>query len=331
MKNNNIIEEIKSKLTGKKEEDVPYLHEELRKYQKENNFDIVLKIQLLLFNYLSKEEKEKLNSDANNMLKEHKNKYDSAMEYLNFGDIDRAQKILIELYDTYERVAKINGANFYDFKEPVEHFIHFGSFATLRKAHIKKVPEPVVYYAYQIASIYLEKQDIKNAIDYLERALLFNPVCQYILQELIELYISINNFEQAFKYLKQSIKYAYTKKQLAFGYKKLGLYYRKSQQYDKAIASFAISDLYVDDIDNKIQIKEITNIVGQIKFNSADQLLSLFKEDDINYGPSKHVILTLNDFIEYARSSKDNKTLTYVAKIAYELTDEEHYKELIIK
>lgn len=329
MKTNNIIEEIKSKLTGNKDQDVPYLHEELRKYQKENNFDVVLKIQLLLFNYLSKEEKEKLNSDANNMLKEHKNKYDTALEYLNFGDIDRAQKILIELFDTYERVGKINGANFYDFEEPIEHFIHFGSFSKLRSAHIKKVPEPVIKYAYQIASIYLEKNDVRSAITYLEKSLLFNPVCQYILQELVELYISINNYDDAFNYLKKVIKYAYTKQQLAFGYKKLGMYYRHKGIYNKAIASFAISNLYLDDIDNKIQIKEITSIVGQIKFSSAEEILSLFKEDEINYGPSKHVIDTFNDFIEYAKASKDKKTLLYVGKIAFALTEEQYYKELI--
>lgn len=329
MKNNNTIEEIKAKLTGNKEQDVPYLHEELKRCQKENNFDLALKIQLLLFNYLSKEEKEKLNQDANNMLKEHKNKYDSAMEYLNFGDIDRAQKILIELFNTYERVAKINSSNFFDFKEPMEHFIHFGSFEALRKARINKVPEPVVHYAYQIASIYLEQHDVNNAILYLERALLFNPVCQYILQELVELYISIKDFDQAFKYLKQIIKNAYTKKQLAFGYKKLGTYYRHKETYDKAIVCFAVSSLYVDDVDNKIQINEITKIAGKISFTKADQLIALLKEDDINYGPSKHVITTINNFIEYAKASKDTKTLEYVGKIAYELTDENYYKELI--
>mgnify|MGYP003457235156 CR=1 FL=1 len=39
MKTNNIIDEIKSKLTGNKEQDVPYLHEQLRKYQRDNNLN----------------------------------------------------------------------------------------------------------------------------------------------------------------------------------------------------------------------------------------------------------------------------------------------------
>lgn len=329
MKTNSIIEDIKSKLTGNKEQDVPYLHSELRKYQKENNFDVVLKIQLLLFNYLSKEEKEKLNADANNMLKEHKNKYDAAIEYLNFGDIERAKKILIELFETYEKVGKIKEANFFDFKEPMEHFIYFGSFEALRKGHIKKVPEPIVHYAYQIASIFLEQNDILNAIQYLERALLFNPVCQYILEELIELHFMIKDYDNAFKYLKTCIKNSYTKQQLAFGYKKLGQYYKIHEKFDKAIVSFAISNLYLEEVENKIQIIEITNKVGKIKFTTSQQLIDLLGEDGINYGPSKHVVDTIKDFIKYALSTKDNKTLQYVAKIAFELTDEKHYKDLL--
>ena len=329
MKNKEIIENIKSKLTGNKTIDVDYLHSELKKYQALNNFDVAFEIQILLFNYLSKEEKEKLNQDANNMLKEHKIKYDQATEYLNYGDVEKAKKILQELFDVYERVAKIKGTNFYDFSEVIEYFLYFGDIEKLKLAKIKKVPEPVVHYAYQIASIYLEQDDILNAINYLERALLFNPVCEYVLQELIERYLSISNYEQAFIYIKRCLKNAYTKKQLAYGYNKLGQYFRNCAKYDKAIASFAVSNLYEDDLNNKIAIKEITAIAGQIKFSSADQLIALFKEEDINYGPSKHVIQTFANFIDYAKASKDKKTLGYVCKIAYELTDEKYYQDII--
>lgn len=329
MKNNEIIEQIKSKLTGNKELDIPYLEQEIRKYQNENNFDVAMKIQLLLFNYLPEEEKAKLNDGANNMLKEHKNKYNEAIEYLNFGELDRARNILIELFNAYLRVSKIMDSCFFDFSEPIEHFIYFGSFKELKKANIKRVPEPVVHYAYQIASIYLEQGNNKQAIEYLEKALVFNPVCEYVLQELVERYLSIQDYEQAFKYIKCCLKNAYTKKQLAYGYKKLGQYFRSKSIYDKAIASFAVSNLYEDDLDNKIAIREITSVAGQIKFSSAEQLISLFKEEDINYGPSKHVIQTFANFMEYAKASNDKKTLNYVGKIAYELTDEKYYQDLM--
>jgi tetratricopeptide (TPR) repeat protein len=168
-----------------------------------------------------------------------------------------------------------------------------------------------------------------GVIEYLEKALVFNPVCEYVLQELVERYLSIQDYEQAFKYIKCCLKNAYTKKQLAYGYKKLGQYFRSKSIYDKAIASFAVSNLYEDDLDNKIAIREITCVAGQIKFSSAEHLISLFKEEDINYGPSKHVIQTFANFMDYAKASNDKKTLNYVGKIAYELTDEKYYQDLM--
>ena len=280
---------------------------------------------------MSKEEKEKLNQDANNMLKEHKVKYDQAIEYLNYGDVEKAKKILQELFDVYERVAKIKGTNFYDFSEVIEYFLYFGDIEKLKLAKIKKVPEPVVHYAYQIASIYLEQDDILNAINYLERALLFNPVCEYVLEELINRLIISNKYDEAFEYIKRSLKYAYTKKQLASGYKALGIYFKHKKVYDKAIASFAVSNLYIDDISNKISIKEIVDVAGQIKFKDADHIISLFKEEGINYGPSKEVITTFKNFIEYAKINNDKKTLKYVLEIASKLTDDNYFLEQLNK
>lgn len=327
MKNNEIIESIKNKLNGDKQHDVRYLQEQLRHYQAQGNFDVVYGIQLLLFNYLSSEEKAKLNNDATSMLKEHKVKYEKALELLNYGEVDKAQNILMELYNIYEKVGKLKGANFYDFSEPIECLLYFGSVENIKKARIKKVPEPVVHYAYQIASIYLEKNDTKMAINYLERALLFNPICQYVLEELVQRYINVNDYDQAFKYVTISLKYAYTKQQLAYCYKQLGNIFKFKNRFDIAIASFALSNIYVDELDNKIKIKEITDKVGLIKFGSADELIELFKKENLNYGPSKHVISTFKNFIETAKAQKDQKTLKYVLDIALKLTDEEYFKK----
>ena len=82
--------------------------------------------------------------------------------------IEKAKKILIELFDMYEKVGVLEGANFYDFPEPIELFLYAPNIKNIK---IKKLPEPVVYYAYQIASIYLEQNDIDKAIEYYKKAI----------------------------------------------------------------------------------------------------------------------------------------------------------------
>lgn len=324
MKNKALLDEIKTRLTGNKETDVSILHEELRKYQSQNNFQMAYQIQLLLFNYLSPEEKAKLNEGAASMIRDHKAKYEKAQELLNFGELEKAKKILIELFDIYEKAGKLDGANFYDFSEPIELFVYA---INLKDIVVKKLPEPVVYYAYQIASIYLEQNDVDNAIVYLEKALLFNPICQYVLQELIERLVSVERYEDAYKYILRMLKYAYTKKQLAHAYKMLGIYFKQIKKYDIAVASLAVSNLYVEDLENKIKIKEIIDLVGPIRFSSSDELLSLFKRENINYGPSKEVIGVLKTYVQKAKERKDYKTLQYVLNIAVDLTDEEYFKK----
>ena len=323
MENKEILENIKKKLTGNKENDVAFLHDELRKYQKANNFNVAFGIQLLLFNYLSDEEKEKLNQGANAMLLDHKNKFESAKELLNFGEIERAKRIFIELFDSYEKVGVLEGANFYDFPDPIELFLYLPK---LRNVKIKRLPEPVIYYAYQIASIYLEQDDINSAIIYLEKALLFNPICQYVLQELIDRLMMTKQYERAYMHLKTSLKYAYTKNQLAFCYKKLGEYFKHIAKYDLAIASYALSSLYLEDVENKIKIKEIVDLVGPIKFSSPDEIINLFKTVDLNYGPSKEVLATLKEYTKISKERKDYKTLKYILNIAINLTNQDYFK-----
>ena len=324
MENKEIIENIKKQLTGNAQKDVPFLQGELRKYQSLNNFNVVFGIQLLLFNYLSKEEKEKLNSGANAMLHDHKNKYEEAKELLNYGEIEKAKKILIELFDMYEKVGVLEGANFYDFPEPIELFLYAPNIKNIK---IKKLPEPVVYYAYQIASIYLEQNDIDKAILYLEKALLFNPICQYVLQELIERLMIVKEYEKAYEYLKTSLKYGYTKNQLAFCYKKIGMYYKEKERYDIAIASLALSNLYYDDIENKIKIKEIVDKVGQIHFKSSEEIINLFKSVGLSYGPSVHVLSTFKEYVQKTKERKDYRTLKYILDIAIKLTDQDYFKK----
>ena len=324
MTNKEVLENIKKQLSGNKEIDVPFLQQELRKYQSQNNFDIAYGIQLLLFNYLTDEQKAKLNDGAVNMLKDHKNKFEEAKQLINYGEVDKAQRILIELFSLYEKVGLIEGSNFYDFPEPIELFLYSPN---LKGVKIKKVPEPVIYYAYQIASIYLEKNDVEKAIDYLEKALIFNPICQYVIQELVDRLMMINKNDIAYSYIVKGLQYSYTKQQLAFYYKKLGLYFKAKSRNDIAVASFAVSNLYSDDLDNKVKIKEIIDKVGPILFKTSDELINLFKQENLNYGPSRYVISVLKEYLETAKATNNTKLITYISKVGYDLTDDDYFKE----
>ena len=261
------------------------------------------------------------------LLCKRKEKYNLSLELIESNRLEEANEILLELFDMFEKISNLNLIKVYDFTEKIECFLYCENPQKL--TIIQKAPEPVVKYAYQLASIYLEQNNISKAIEYLEKALVFNPVCQYILQELIERYFSIGDYEKAYNYLCVSLENSYTKSQLAFCYKKLGKYFSLKERYDLAIANYSISELYESDIDNKIQIKKITDKVGFIKFNSANELLELFEKEKLNYGPSKKVMETITSFSTYFKHTNDKENAMYLIDIIVKLTNNEEFKSLL--
>lgn len=266
-------------------------------------------------------------NDVLKLLNERKAKYALSKELLEANRLEEAKKVLLELFDMFEKISKLNLIKVYDFSEKIECFLFLEKPEELQK--IQRAPEPVVKYAYQLASIYLEQNNIQYAIKYLEKALVFNPNCQYILQELIERYFSIGEEEKAYNHLCTSLENGYTKGQLAFCYKNLGKYFSIKEKYDIAIASYSISELYESDINNKIEIKKITDKVGFIKFNSANELLELFNREKLNYGPSKKVIETITNFATYFKQTNDRENAMYLIDIIVKLTNKEEFKNLL--
>ena len=88
-----------------------------------------------------------------------------------------------------------------------------------------------------------------------------------------------------------------------------------------------LSNLYSDDIDNKIQIKEIVDKVGQIHFKSSDHIIDLFKSVGLSYGPSKEVLSTFKEYVQKSKERKDYRTLKYILDIAINLTDQDYFKK----
>ena len=76
MNNQEIINNIKAKLTKDKSVDVPYLKTELEIYQSMKNEEVVYAISQLLFNYLDRETKSDLDKKTHEILEDRKEEYD---------------------------------------------------------------------------------------------------------------------------------------------------------------------------------------------------------------------------------------------------------------
>ena len=83
MNNQDIIDNIKSHLSGEKEIDVPYLQMELDIYKKMNNEEVIYAIANLLFGYMDPSIKEKLDLKTHEVLNERRLEYETVVDLIN--------------------------------------------------------------------------------------------------------------------------------------------------------------------------------------------------------------------------------------------------------
>lgn len=325
MNNKEILDEIKNHLSGDKEVDVPYLQTELKIYRQLKNDEVIYGICNLLFEYLDPKVKERLDLKTHEILDERRHKYETVLGLIEQGKQEKAKEILLELIDVFEKATYTKEKNYYDFDQMIEYFIFCETVENARNLKVKRYPEPVTYYMYQLSSLYLQENNLDKAIESLEKALVYNPRCQYVMQELVVLYQKIGKVEQAYQVLLDSLKYAYAKEQFAFCYQELGKYYEKKHHYDIAICCFITSNYYYNNKENNLHIERITKQTGIIRLDSPQDIIQTYEKYHIQHGVSNLVMNAINSFIVYTKKLGDFQTVEYLLHIAIELTNSQTY------
>lgn len=309
MNNKEIIEGIKSHLSKDREIDVPYLQTELEIYRSMNNEEVVYAIANLLFQYMDPSIKEKLDLKTHEILNERRLEYETVVDLINNNELAKAKEILIRLSNIYKKATYTKEQNFYDFDQMIEYYIFCETVSNAKKLKVRRYPEPLTYYMYQLASIYEKEEDYDNAIKSLKEGLVYNPRCEYILQELIYIYDLTNSEELMYQATIESLKYAYTKEQLSYCYKMLSKYYRnKNTNLSDALNNMSNSYL------NNQQVSQDDK--------------ELIINNNIQYHVSNIVIKAIDEFINYTKKLNDIGSVMYLLFIASEIIENEEYTKI---
>lgn len=316
--NKQIIDNIKKQLTGQKESDVVYLQTELEIYRAMHNDEVITAITSMLFNYLDPTVKEKLDLKTHAILDDRRLKYEQVVGLISNNQLDEAKEILLNLLETYEKAEYITKEHYYDFDQMIEYFLFCENVTKAKSLKIKRLPEPVTYYLYQLSEIVSKQNQKDKEILYLEQALVYNPCCQYVLERLAMLYLEQGQRDLAYQTIIKSLKYAYTKEQLSFAYELLGDYYQENKLLADAL--YLSSKLYKPSkhLDEKIKGDKLKNL---------REINEVLQNNNIQIGPSLLVIKAIDDFIIYSKHLHDKETLVYLLMIAFELTDDKKYLE----
>lgn len=326
MSNTKILEDIKMHLTGEKEVDIPYLQTELSIYRQLKNDEVIYGITNLLFEYLDPKIKEQLDLKTHAVLDERRMRYETILDLIQEEKYDEAIFLLEDLVSVFEKATYTKEKNYYDFDQMIEYFIFCETVEQARRLKVKRYPEPVTYYMYQLSELYLKKENVDQAICCLNKALIYNPRCQYVMQSLALLYRDNNQKEEAEKVLKAILQYAYTKDQLAFAYHELGKLYTNIQKDDIAFACFMTSQYYQENAKNQEYIHQILNRLGQLPFQKGTEVAEIYQTYQIQHGISKLVLRAIDEFLAYTQKLHDIESVDYLIEIATTLTGDEKYQ-----
>lgn len=333
-----ILDEVKSNLTGDPLKDGPYLKEQSEKYQGtefseqlDREFsEIILKItekdyKTNLYSFLD-QENVKINDQLENVEKRFKN--------LNFnGGIKILEEIIknniFAWLDTDEVTYKCFGT-------PLEYLLYKNLFED--KNNSKEI-KPVncnlakVYWMYCFGLTKKERYD--EALKAIERAKELNPVDPEVYIQYSELAKLLRNTDDLKMCSDMLLKCAVTKNQVGSAYFNYSYYFSEIHQYDKALALLQMSHIFKESELYATELEYISKCMGLgslPKMYNTDQLMNILLSENIQPGPSAAVVHIANSLAKDFEKNLELKYAKYFFDIVYELTEDEptlkHIQEL---
>ena len=146
LNNKEIIEDIKKHLTGINQVDIKYLNDQLKKYSKEKNDEVVYEIFTMIYKRLDPEALQKIHSQVESVQAKRIAEFTEAIKLYNNKEYAKSKEILLKLIDLFEKQFYMQKLNYYDFGEKIEGFIFCETPAKMDKMNIKFYPEPITRY-----------------------------------------------------------------------------------------------------------------------------------------------------------------------------------------
>lgn len=330
---NNILEEIKSNLTGEIMKDVTYLQEQAIKYRDHEDAEEILHaISNMTFDMMPEEKKQYLKdtmfigdkrldqvfNDANNLFKEKKLEESAAL----MKEIEKKADAFYQSPDNQ---------NLFSFRNRFDEHLYRELFKP--KSTFGRTPFDMCTYLTAYGYILVEMKKGKEAVPVLEKAIRFNPVNVGPRFELAETYKMLHEPANLLYTIKETLPVASSPEEIARCYCNLGYYCVEIKDYDSAVAFYYTSMLYFPNDHITGEIQHIAMLKGkQVDPPAKADIEKAFAKYKIKEGPNPVVVNMAYSLGEYCveHNAHPQESLFYYS-IAYNLTREEKIKEKLDK
>lgn len=326
-----ILNDLKSKLTDNIKENDTMLRKEAEKFAKEKNTDGVKAVGELLIANMPEEEIEEIKRithvDGVRLDVMHK----QIVEMIDKHNSVEAKPLAERLYKKITVEFKENEkAKFVSTRNPFEDNLIQILFK--QDKVLNRAPFDLATYITTYAYILTETGSPFDAIPVLKQAIDFNPVDCGPMFELAEVYKLLGNKKRLFEITRDTVKVASSPVALARCYANIGYILIDSGDYDDAAAFYTASVMMYPHPAVPQEMRHLAQLKGTpLKQFSHEQIVEVFKKYEVEFGFNPAVIRVASELAAHYLGERDIPNALKALKITYNMTRDENVKKIILK
>lgn len=334
MTKDEIVKKIKSGLTGDNKKDIKYLVSTLEANIKSSlGVIIAFECSKLIYDLIEEEKKE---SYKQGLILDIVNNSPVLLKQMSLasdkGDYETANEIihyLVDLIEEFNIEEIYPSINYREFNGAFEIIIDL--FKRDENYHsYKELPLPLSMIFYQYGNLLLEEGKPREAIKYLKKAISYSPKTALFYIELGEAYKAIHELDKAFDAALKALKITYSNEEIAHSYRSLGYVLVEKGFLEEGLTLYRLS---LDFDENEKALKEINYILKIANKNfelvDFDKMQEILDKYHIPLGADSDIVSLAYTFAKEKLSDGRYDEAKYFAKIGYELTDLEEFKEIL--
>lgn len=326
-----ILADLKLKLTDDIKANDTMLRKEAEKFAKEKNDDGVKAVGQLLVENMPEEEREEIKRITHVDGVRLDVMHNKIVELINKHSSIEAKPLAERLYKKIiVEFKEGEKAKFVSTRNPFEDNLLQILFK--QDKVLNRAPFDLAMYLTTYAYIITETGSPFDAIPVLRQAIEFNPVDCGPKFELAEVYKLLGNRKRLLEITRDTVKVASSPVALARCYANVGYILVDSQDYEDATAFYTASAMMYPHPAIPQEMRHLAQIKGTpLRQLSHEQIMKVFKKYEIEFAFNPEVIKVASQMSEYYLSENDIPNALKSLKLTYNMTRDEKVKNIILR
>ena len=325
---NKIMQDIKSGLKGDPEVDIYYLLGVGERYKNHELFvEITREVGSMISRLIPEDKKKDFKKIYDRFRSDTDRAMEKAAELIRKGDLDEAEKVIREALPPEEMYREDERSVFMVFRQPIEEAYFRARFKVEKEIRLAAGVNPEIFLA--LAYILIEKSELDEAMDMLDRGLRFNPMHTNLLFEKAEIFKLRKDWKGFKEIVDLCLEYSYSASDVARAYRDYGYMLIEREEFDAAICCYLISMNFEPTETAQSQLFYIFQLLeNEPNFEDAfEHLQELLESVDVPPHPNPEMAMTAAALSDHFEQEGDLEQALFCLDVIFQLTGSDEVEE----